>query len=54
MSVEGISATTPMDTNSLKIKKIKSVAAGIPAATSSLFHGMKKMGAIKPSKRSQR
>ena len=51
MSVrKGVSATTPMDTNSLKIKKVKSVAAGIPAATSSLFHGFKKMGAIKTVK----
>ena len=51
MSVrKGVSATTPMDTNSLKIKKVKSVAAGIPAATSSLFHGLKKMGAIKTIK----
>ena len=51
MSVRrGVSATTPMDTNALKIKKIKSVAAGIPAATSSLFHGIKKMGAIKTVK----
>lgn len=51
MSVrKGVSATTPMDTNSLKIKKVKSVAAGIPAATSSLFHGLRKMGAIKTVK----
>ena len=51
MSVRrGVSATTPIDTNALKIKKIKSVAAGIPAATSSLFHGIKKMGAIKTVK----
>ena len=51
MSVrEGVSATTPMDTNSLRIKKVKSVAAGIPAATSSLLHGIKKMGAIKTVK----
>ena len=51
MSVrKGVSATTPMDTNSLKIKKVKSVAAGIPAATSSLFHGLRKMGTIKTVK----
>lgn len=51
MSVrKGVSATTPMDANSLKIKKVKSVAAGIPAATSSLFHGLRKMGAIKTVK----
>ena len=39
-----------MDANSLKIKKVKSVAAGIPATTSSLFHGLRKMGAIKTVK----
>ena len=51
MSVrKGVSAITPADTNPLKITKVKSVAAGIPAATSSLFHGLKKMGAIKTVK----
>ncbi|MGB2121504.1 MAG: molybdopterin-dependent oxidoreductase, partial [Candidatus Poseidoniaceae archaeon] len=51
MSVrKGVSATTPLDTNSLKIKKSKSVAAGIPAATSSLLHGIRKMGAVKTVK----
>ena len=43
---KGVSATTPADNNTLKIKKVKSVAAGIPAATSSILHGIKKMGSI--------
>lgn len=43
---KGVSATTPADNNTLKIKKVKSVAAGIPAATSSILHGLKKMGSI--------
>ena len=47
---KGVSATTPADNNTLKIKKVKSVAAGIPAATSSILHGLKKMGSIKTVK----
>ena len=43
-------ATTPPDRNTLKIKKPKSIAAGIPAATSSMFHGIKKMGLNKTIK----
>ena len=51
MSVrKGVSATTPVDTNPLKIRKHKSIAAGIPAATSSLRHGFKKMGVTKTIK----
>ena len=51
MSVrKGVIATTPADKNSLKIKKPKSIAAGIPAATSSLLHGIKKMGPTKTVK----
>ena len=51
MSVrEGVSPTTPRDKNSLKIKGVKSVAAGIPAATSSMVHGIKKMGITKTIK----
>ena len=51
MSVRrGVIATTPADKNSLKIKKPKSIAAGIPAATSSLLHGIKKMGPTKTVK----
>ncbi len=47
---KGVSAVTPADNNYLKIRKGKSIAAGIPAATSSLIHGIKKMGAIKTVK----
>ena len=47
---EGVSPTTPRDTNTLKIKTTKSVAAGIPAATSSMVHGLKKMGISKTVK----
>ncbi|MAH90163.1 MAG: hypothetical protein CMA11_00170 [Euryarchaeota archaeon] len=43
-------ATTPPDRNTLKIKKPKSIAAGIPAATSSMIHGIKKMGLNKTIK----
>ncbi|MAX45767.1 MAG: hypothetical protein CMB24_03110 [Euryarchaeota archaeon] len=47
---EGVSPTTPRDNNVLKIKNTKSIAAGIPAATSSLVHGIKKMGVTKTIK----
>ena len=47
---EGVSPITPRDNNPLKIKSTKSVAAGIPAATSSMFHGIKKMGITKTIK----
>ena len=47
---EGVSPTTPRDNNLLKIKSTKSVAAGIPAATSSMYHGIKKMGITKTIK----
>ena len=47
---EGVSPTTPRDNNLLKIKSTKSVAAGIPAATSSIYHGIKKMGITKTIK----
>ncbi len=47
---KGVSAVTPADNNYLKIGKPKSIAAGIPAATSSMLHGIKKMGAIKTVK----
>ena len=47
---KGVSAVTPADNNYLKIRKPKSIAAGIPAATSSMLHGIKKMGAIKTVK----
>ena len=47
---KGVSATTPPDRNFLKIRKKKSIAAGIPAATSSMVHGIKKMGITKTIK----
>ena len=47
---KGVSVVTPPDKNALKIKKPKSIAAGIPAATSSMFHGIKKMGITKTVK----
>ena len=47
---KGVSAVTPADNNYLKIGMPKSIAAGIPAATSSMLHGIKKMGAIKTVK----
>ena len=43
-------ATTPPDKNRLKIKSPKSIAAGIPAATSSMIHGFTKMGVTKTIK----
>lgn len=51
MSVrKNVSATTPPDSNQLKLRPRKSIAAGIPAATSSMFHGIKKMGITKTIK----
>ena len=47
---KGVSATTPPDNNHLKIGSKKSIAAGIPAATSSMIHGIKKMGITKTIK----
>lgn len=47
---KGVSATTPPDNNYLKIGSKKSIAAGIPAATSSIIHGIKKMGITKTIK----
>jgi len=47
---KGVSATTPPDNNDLKISSKKSIAAGIPAATSSMIHGIKKMGITKTIK----
>ena len=47
---KGVSAVTPPDDNYLKIKKPKSIAAGIGAATSSMRHGLKKMGVTKTVK----
>ena len=49
-SRENSRASTPPDNNPLKIKKPKMVAAGIPAANSSLIHGITKMGITKTIK----
>ncbi|MBT4066664.1 MAG: FdhF/YdeP family oxidoreductase [Euryarchaeota archaeon] len=47
---ENARATTPPDRNALKIKKPKSVAAGIPAAKSTMLHGISRMGITKTIK----
>ena len=39
--------STPPDTNGLRLSKVKQTAAGIPAAVSSLNHGIRKMGLTK-------
>ena len=39
--------TTPPDTAGLRLSKVKTTAAGIPAAVSSLNHGIRKMGITK-------
>ena len=41
---------TPADKNSLRLTKVKKTAAGIPAAISSLNHGIRKMGVSKTIK----
>ena len=41
---------TPEDLNSLRLGKVKKTAAGIPAAISSLNHGIRKMGVSKTIK----
>ena len=41
---------TPADLNSLRLTKVKKTAAGIPAAISSLSHGIRKMGVSKTIK----
>jgi molybdopterin-dependent oxidoreductase alpha subunit len=47
---DNVRATTPPDRTPLKIKKPKLIAAGIPAATSSLTHGFTRMGITKTIK----
>ena len=47
---DGVFPTTPPDKNYLKLKNVKKIAAGIPAATNSLKHGIKKMGLSKTIK----
>jgi len=44
------SAVTPVDRNPLKLSKPKNIAAGIPAANSSMYHGLRKMGVTKTIK----
>ena len=44
---ERANGTTPPDSNNLRIGSIKKTAAGIPAALSSLNHGIRKMGLTK-------
>ena len=44
---EGLNGKTPLDFNRLRISKVKSTAAGIPAAVSSMNHGIRKMGVAK-------
>ncbi|MDP6869729.1 MAG: FdhF/YdeP family oxidoreductase [Candidatus Poseidoniaceae archaeon] len=47
---EEVRATTPVDRNHLSISKPKQIAAGIPAVTSSLKHGLTRMGLTKTIK----
>ena len=44
---ERVAGTTPPDSNSLRLSSVKKTAAGIPAAVSSLNHGIRKMGLTK-------
>ena len=44
---EMVDGTTPLDTNKLRLSSVKKTAAGIPAAVSSLHHGIRKMGITK-------
>ena len=44
---EGLNGKTPLDFNRLRLSKVKSTAAGIPAAVSSMNHGIRKMGVAK-------
>lgn len=44
---ERIDGVTPPDTHGLRLSKTKKTAAGIPAAVSSLNHGIRKMGITK-------
>ena len=47
---EPTEGVTPVDSNPLRLSKIKKTAAGIPAAISSLNHGIRKMGVVKTVK----
>ena len=44
---ERVDGTTPPDQNRLRLSKVKTTAAGIPAAVSSMNHGIRKMGLAK-------
>ena len=44
---EEFDGTTPPDSNRLRLSKVKTTAAGIPAALSSMNHGFRKMGVTK-------
>ena len=44
---EEFDGTTPPDSNRLRLSKVKTTAAGIPAAISSMNHGFRKMGITK-------
>ena len=44
---EEFDGTTPPDSNRLRLSKVKTTAAGIPAAVSSMNHGLRKMGITK-------
>ena len=44
---ESVDGRTPLDSNRLRLSKVKSTAAGIPAAISSMSHGIRKMGVSK-------
>jgi len=44
---ERVDGSTPPDQNRLRLSKVKTTAAGIPAAVSSMNHGLRKMGLAK-------
>ena len=44
---KSVDGRTPLDSNRLRLSKVKSTAAGVPAAISSLNHGFRKMGVTK-------
>ena len=41
---KSVDGRTPLDSNRLTLSKVKSTAAGVPAALSSINHGIRKMG----------
>ena len=44
---KSVDGRTPLDSNRLRLSKVKSTAAGVPAAISSMSHGIRKMGVTK-------